>query len=130
MTVTGARGLKSLRIKHGPLSQIGLSPKSWRIDETFSVDLKSTVDQLQTSPSNFTWKARACSGRQSRSLRSIMMRLAAHPNGILARDYKTARHILAFHATIHNLERLIGQQVKKLVDLPERWIQLTRVAMN
>lgn len=35
MTATGGRGLKTLKIKHGPLPQLGLSPKSWRIDEAF-----------------------------------------------------------------------------------------------
>ena len=98
------------------------------MDEAFSVGLKSTIDELQTIPSNFKWQARACSRRQSRTLRSNMMRLVGQPDGILARVIAEIAHdLLAFRAAIHWFGGLIVRQVEKLVDLSERW---TQVAMS
>ncbi len=102
MAATGGRGLKTLRIKQGPLPQLRLSPMSWHMDEVFSVGLKSTIDELQTIPSNLKWQARACSRLLSRTLRSIMMRLVGQPDGILARVIAEIAHdLLAFRAAIH-----------------------------
>lgn len=59
------------------------------------------------------------------------MRLVGHPDKSLAREIAEVAHgILASRADIHELEGLIVQQIEKLVDLSEHWIQLTRVATN
>ena len=109
------------------LRVIGPSPKNWRIDEAFFVGLKSTIDELQTIPSNFTWEARACSRQQSRRLRGILMRLIGHRDPVFARDIAEIAHdILALRAAVREFEKLIIQQVEKLMDLCERWIQQTR----
>ncbi|ERF70995.1 hypothetical protein EPUS_03274 [Endocarpon pusillum Z07020] len=87
----------------------GRSSRNWRVDEAFSVGPKSTIDELQTIPSNFIREARACSWQQSRRLRGILMRLVGHRDEVLAwetaevaHDILAPRAALEFPRTLEN----------------------------
>lgn len=106
----------------------GPSPRDWRVDEAFFVGLKSTIDKLQTIPSNFAREARARSRQQSRRLRGILMRPVGHRDEVFAREIAEIAHdILALRAAVREFQRLIVQYVEKLVNFSECWIQHTRV---
>lgn len=128
---SGSENLENqVRSTHTTVLRVnGPSSRNWRVDEAFPVGLKSTIDGLQTIPSNFTRRHEHAAGKQSRRLRGILMRLVGHRDEDLAwKTAEVAHDILALRAAVRESQRLIVQRAEKLLDFSERWIQQTRVA--